>query len=74
MAKISYTRGIKCKRCGKLYVTLNKYLRCFLCQNCGAYLGNFDIEANCLTVEENGEIVTIKVTHKLFSETYEEVE
>lgn len=73
MAKISYMRGIKCKRCGELYVTFDKSSRYFLCQNCGAYLGNFDIEANCLTVEEDGKIVTIKVTHKLFSETYEEI-
>lgn len=72
MARIEFVPGVKCKQCGKLLISFNRLQRTILCQGCGAhiltYLGNREAE-----VTENAEQVTVKVTHKLFSDIYEEV-
>lgn len=72
MARVTYEVGVKCKRCGKLLISFDRFQRTILCQGCGThiltYLGNREAEAT-----ENAEKITVKVTHKLFSDIYEEV-
>lgn len=72
MAHITYEQAIKCKQCGKLTMSIKRFQRTVLCQGCGTHimtnLGNLEAE-----VTENADIVAVKVTHKLFSDIYEEV-
>lgn len=72
MARVTYEQGIKCKKCGELAISFNRFQKTILCQSCGAhvmtYIGNKEGE-----LTKNAELVTIKVTHKLFSDIYEEV-
>lgn len=72
VAKIEFERALKCKKCGKLHTTFNRFNHCLLCQGCGThlmdYLGNREAE-----VTENADVVTVKITHKLFSNIIEEV-
>lgn len=72
MAKVTYERGIKCKRCGKICTSFDRghYI---LCQGCGTHIMNFDLKSKKGEITENADIITVKVTHKLFSKTYEEV-
>ena len=74
MAKVTYERGIKCKKCGKIIISFDRYKQHILCQNCGTYLINFDPESKSGTVTQNADMISVKVTHKLFKEIYEEVE
>lgn len=73
MAKVTYERGIKCKKCGKICVSFNRNAHYVLCQGCGTHIMNFNPKSKNGEVTENADIITVKVTHKLFSETYEEV-
>ena len=73
MARVSYERGVKCKKCGELYTSFYKGTSCMLCQNCGTHILNYNSKTNEGTITKNAEIVTIKITHKLFKEIYEEV-
>ena len=73
MARVTYERGIKCKKCGELYISINRFCSCVLCQNCGTHIMDFDLRNREAEVTENADIVTIKVTHKLFSYICEEV-
>lgn len=73
MARVTYEQGVKCLKCGKLCTSIKRFQKTVLCQGCGAYLGDFDISERELTVSDNADIITVKVTHKLFSDIYEEV-
>lgn len=73
MARISYERGIKCKKCGKIIIAIDNPSFCVLCQGCGAHLADNDYENNALVVTNNAKIITVKVTHKLFHDIFEEV-
>ena len=73
MAIVTYERGIKCKKCGNIYVEIDRFQYCVLCQNCGTHVLNFDIKNKKGIVTKNADIVTVKVTHKLFRDIYEEV-
>lgn len=73
MAKIEYERGVKCKRCGEIYISINRFQSCILCQECGAHIANFDKTNRALEVTNNADIITVKVTHKFFKDIYEEV-
>ena len=73
MARISYEQGIKCKKCGKIIIAIDNPSFCVLCQGCGAHLANNDYENNALIVTNNAKIITVKVTHKLFHDIFEEV-
>ena len=74
MAKVTYERGVKCKKCGKILISFNKCEHYILCQGCGTHIMNFDHKHNEGTITQNADIVTVKVTYKLFKEIYEEVE
>lgn len=73
MKRITYEPGVKCKKCGKIIVSFNKNYRYVLCQNCGTHIMDFDSVNNKALVTANADIITVKVTHKLFREIYEEV-
>lgn len=73
MARVIYEQGVKCKQCGKLHVTIDRFKRVVLCQRCGTHLMDFDPITREGIVQENADIVTVKVTHKFFSDIYEEV-
>ena len=73
MVRVTYERGVKCKKCGKIHVGINRFQRCVLCQNCGTHIMDFDPTNREGIVTQNADVVTIKVTHKLFSDIYEEV-
>jgi ribosomal protein S27E len=72
MAYVTYEQAIKCKQCGKLRTSIDRFQRTILCQGCGAHImtynGNLEAE-----VTKNADIVTVKVTNKLFSRILEEV-
>ena len=72
MARTEFVLGVKCKQCGELLISFNRFQRTVLCKKCGThilnYLGNREAE-----LTENASQVTVKVTHKLFSDIYEEV-
>lgn len=77
MARVEYKKGVACKKCGNMEIPP---FYNFLCQSCGAELiENFDgklknrVLSGCYTVTNNAVIATIKVTHKLFHNTYEMV-
>ena len=72
MAYTTYETGIRCNKCGNLITTVSRFKRRVLCQECGTHLMDLD-DTNAL-VTKNAKIVTVKVTHKLFSDIYEEVE
>lgn len=71
MARVTYEMGLKCKQCGNLSTHFNRYIRTVLCQNCGAhimtYYGNREGK-----VTKNADIVSVKITHKLFKDILEE--
>ena len=73
MARVTYEKGVKCLKCGNLITTVNRFNRTILCQECGAYIGDFDLSKKELLITDNAKDVVIKVTHKLFSNIYEEV-
>lgn len=74
MARITYERAIKCKRCGTFRTSIDAYKHHVLCQNCGTHIMDFDCRTKEGTVTQNAEIITVKVTHKpFFREIYEEV-
>ena len=73
MARITYERAVKCKRCGEISVSIDRFQSYVLCQNCGEHIANLDIKNRELELTENADIVTVKVTHKLFKDIYEEV-
>jgi phage FluMu protein Com len=73
MARISYETGLKCKRCGKIVLSVSRLHSRVLCQGCGAHIVDIDFKTKEGTMTENSEKVTVKVTHKLFSDIYEEV-
>lgn len=73
MAKVTYERGVKCKKCGEIIINLDISKQHVLCQNCGTYIIHFDPKSKEGTVTRNAEIISVKVTHKLFKEIYEEV-
>ena len=73
MARVTYEKGLKCKKCGNLIIHANRFSRCVLCQNCGAHLADLNIKELEMLVTDNANIVTVKVTHKLFKDIYEEV-
>lgn len=72
MARVSYEVAVKCKQCGELLLSIDRFQRTVLCERCGAhiltYLGKYEAE-----LTKNAKQVTVKVTHKLFSDIYEEV-
>lgn len=73
MARASYDRAIKCKKCGNFTMYFYRWQRRILCQGCGAYLADYNENGKCEYIESNAKIVTVKTTKKLFSTIYEEV-
>lgn len=73
MARVTYETGLKCKRCGDISITFRRAGGRKLCQNCGAHIMDFDPRTMEAEVTENADIVSVKVTHKLFSYILEEV-
>lgn len=73
MAYVTYETGIKCMKCGNITTSIDRFKSRALCQNCGEHIMDFDLRTKEGTVQKNAEIVTVKVTHKLFSTIYEEV-
>lgn len=73
MAYVTYETGLKCKRCGDLTISVSRIGSRKLCQNCGAHIMDFNPMTLEATVTENADIVSVKVTHKLFSNILEEV-
>lgn len=73
MARIKYVEGVQCTRCGDIIanVAINTPE---LCQECGAHIIDKDIPNRCFTTAKYGKSVTVKVTSKLFTESYEVVE
>ena len=73
MARVSYETGLKCKQCGKIVLSVDRFCTRVLCQGCGAHILDFNFKTKEGTMTKNSEQVTVKVTHKLFSDIYEEV-
>ena len=73
MAKVTYERGIKCKKCGKIIISFDRHKQHILCQDCGTHIMDFDIRRKHGEVTQNADIISVKITHKLFKEIYEEV-
>ena len=75
MARVEYKEGVVCKKCG--HMALPPFYN-HLCQGCGDKIvhdSDIKIKNRVLngsyTVTDNVLIATIKVTHKLFRDTYE---
>ena len=73
MSRVTYETGLKCKRCGNISITCRRAGSRKLCQNCGAHIMDCDPRTLEAKVTENADIISVKVTHKLFSYTLEEV-
>ena len=74
MARVTYEKAIKCKRCGEILTKFNKYAHHINCQGCGNHIADFYYDTKELVANYmNADPVTIKVTRKWFKETYEEV-
>ena len=73
MARVTYERGIKCKRCGQIYVSIDRFQHYVLCQSCGEHLMDVDWKNKKVSVTKNADIITVRVIHKLFRDIYEEV-
>lgn len=73
MARISYETALKCKKCGSFTTEFYRWQRRILCQECGAYIADHDENGKCEYIANNAKLVTVKVTNKLFSKSYEEV-
>ena len=71
MAKVEFKSGIKCTQCGNMIVP--KLYSNELCQKCGAHIVNIDIDGMTYSAANKGKDITIKITHKLFHDIYEEV-
>lgn len=74
MARVSYETGLKCKRCGNIVLSVSKLYSRVLCQGCGAHIVDINFKTQEGVMTKNAEKITVKVTHKLFSDIYEEVE
>ena len=74
MAYVTYEQGIKCRKCGEFRTSIKRFNAHVLCQGCGAHIGDFNLSERELLVTDNADIVTLKVTHKLFSNICEVVE
>ena len=70
MARVEFLPGIKCKNCGKIELPPFKYL---LCQECGTKIVDGHNKKDGFIINGNAEIISVKVTHKLFRDIYEEV-
>lgn len=70
MARIKYTLGIECQCCGNIVYDYSFWT--VICQKCGTQLltTRSSNDAN-LVVTSNAKVVTVKVTRKFFSKTYE---
>ena len=67
MAKVEFEYGIKCKKCGKICL----YPFDILCQQCGTQV--LDFHQGKTVIHKNADIVTAKITRKLFKTIIEEV-
>ena len=72
MAKVVYEMGLECKQCGNLIVSFDRHARYVLCEKCGTHLADFAPQTREATIRESN-VVTVKVTHKLFHDVYEKV-
>ena len=72
MAKVTYEVGLRCKQCGDVSITFNRFKRTILCQKCGTHIMDY-YGGRKAKVTENAETVSVKVTRKLFRTTYEVV-
>ena len=73
MARVKYVEGVQCTRCGNIIAELPVGIP-ELCQECGAHIIDKDIQSRSFTTAKYGKSVTVKVTSKLFTESYEIVE
>lgn len=69
MAKVEFYPGIKCKNCGEIEIPP---FRNPLCQKCGTKIVNGYNRKDGFLINGNAEIISVKVTHKLFKTIYEE--
>lgn len=65
MARIEYVIGVKCKKCGAFFTSVELEDRT-LCQNCGAKILYRSRRRGIITLDKDGEEALIKVTHKFF--------
>ena len=70
MARIEFKPGIRCKRCGNMDIPPFSSI---LCQKCGAKIVEGYNKKDGYTITANANIISIKITHKLFKDIYEEV-
>lgn len=70
MAKVEFYPGIKCKNCGKIEIPPfgNQ-----LCQGCGTKVVDGHNSKDGFLINRNADMISVKVTHKLFKTIYEEV-
>lgn len=73
MARVSFAKGLKCEQCGNISISFPRGRRYLLCQGCGAHLADHIENEGIEIHSENAELITVKVTDRLFSTTYEEV-
>ena len=73
MARVKYVEGVQCVKCGNVIASLTIWTP-ELCQECGAHIIDKDIQSRGFTTAKYGKSVTVKVTSKLFTESYEVVE
>lgn len=66
---ITLERGIKCRNCGQLAIPPFKHEHC---RTCGAGLFRIYPDKTCIPTA-NAKPTMIKVTHRFFSKTLEEV-
>lgn len=69
MAKVTFEKGIKCKKCGKMLIPPFKNR---LCQSCGTeIIAEYNAKRGWI-ITDNADIITVKVTHKLLHYLLEE--
>ena len=67
--KTELLRGVKCKKCGAMYIPPFEH---YLCQSCGSCITNGYIKGSW-NITNEASIITVKVIHGLFTDTLKEV-
>lgn len=72
MARVEFREGIQCTKCNKIIIP--DLFTSELCQGCGTKLMDINYSNRTYSRCECCKDVTVKITHKLFSDIYEVVE
>ena len=71
---VRFAEGIQCKKCGDFIAPICRKTS-VLCQGCGAkIIEGMDLAHSEFIPAKNGEVVTVKITSHIFSETLEIVD